>query len=199
MAITTIPTRTSSDTNASADINTLMANDIDLDSRVGGKVLDIQLPAGAWDRPSVDYAEFDTDIGTNATMRIEQFDDTTEEFLEAQFIIPSGVSGTDNIYFDIWGYSETPVASKNIGLKVQIKSSIDTDTWDSALSTLQNLAITTNPNAGEIQQITLNDTLNDLSLDAGSLVNMKFSRVISGVSNNLVGDWNFANMRVYIA
>ena len=34
MAITTIPTRTSTNPNASADINTLMDNDTDLDSRL---------------------------------------------------------------------------------------------------------------------------------------------------------------------
>jgi hypothetical protein len=165
----------------------------------GGNALDIQLPAGAWDRPSTNYAEFTSDVGSNVTMKIEQFDDTTEEFLESQIVIPTGVSGSDTMYFDIWGYAETPTASKNIGLKIQINDAIDSGAWDVTYTTLQDLAVATNSTAGDIQKITLSATLTTLGLVADAHSSIKFSRVISGVSNNLVGDWNFTNMRIYIA
>lgn len=119
----TVPNRTSADVNASADINTLQSQIVDIVSQAaaeagvatdvkawtaervaqaiaalaagGSTEMNPMYAAGSFDYPAANPAPLDTDDSfTNGSVKRQLFDDSTNESVEGQFKVPSDISAT---------------------------------------------------------------------------------------------------------
>lgn len=172
-----LPTRTTADTNAPADINTLSERAIDYqgteqitqltaetspatgDFFIMERATDgalrkvtaanmpgsgtkaqwvVDLPAGAFDFPSTNYAPWNRLTGTNRSISRHLFDATTVEYLEAQFRLPPDMddSGDTDIFLEI-DFSREGGSSGSVawGLQFCPIPTDDTEAWDQAYDT----------------------------------------------------------------
>ena len=171
-----------------------------LDSRVtvlegAGSTSDTKFdfPAGSWDYPSTNFAPWDTDAGSNGNIRRQLFDDTTEEFIEAQIELPSSVSGT--VTFDAYGYAVTATASKNIRFKIYHSAKADGENWDAAYATLSSGDLACDGTQDQLDRFTWTDTVSGLGWSANEQVRIKLSRIAPG-SDNLSGDYGLTHLRI---
>jgi hypothetical protein len=200
MSITTIPTRTSADSNASADINTLMTNIANVYASLGGggdmPFAEIDIPSGAWNYPTSNPAPLDRDTGTNGTILRQLFDDTTEEFIETIFQVPQDIT-TGDVTFEAWGYSVTAAADKFIQLKVYHVPLADSESWDSAYGSKVSGDLATDSTQDDLDKFSWTETVTNLGWGAGEFVRVKLSRVAPS-GTNLSGDWGLTHFRIRI-
>jgi hypothetical protein len=216
MSYTQLPTRTSSDTNASADVNTLQDN---IEALKGGSgavaptttiealatavsALSVpdyiaDFPTGSWDFDPAQssFPAWETDVGTNGNMRGHYFDDTTEEFLEASFILPSAIAGT--VTFEAYGYSKTAVASRYIELKLYHSAKADGEGWDAAYANKESGDLLTDSTQDNLNRFTWTETVTNLTWTANDQVRIKLSRIAPS-GTNLSGDWILTHFRVIV-
>jgi hypothetical protein len=190
MAYSQVPERTTSDTNAPGDINQLQDNfDSFLNStgaftsNIASTHRVITINAGGWDYPTSDPAELDTDSGTNGTIKRQLFDDTTEETVIQNIIVPYDIDTTGRIVFEVYGYSSTAAASQSVRYKVSYSPVTNGESWDASFSTLAN-EINVSGTQDYIDANTFSTVASNLSISANDEMRIKLSRttVLSGTT-----------------
>lgn len=150
--------------------------------------------AGTFDIPLVNGADTDTIAGTNGTVNVQRLDDTTEEFMQQEFTVPSDADTAATVSIIVQGFAETAAADKAIALKFY--HSANGTTWDEAYASIfDEWTISSTQDAMDI--LTLTETLANLGWAAGDLVRIKLSRV-APEGNNLVGDYLVRSVSVVI-
>lgn len=146
----------------------------------------IETQAGEWDYPAANPAPLDRDTGTNGSLLRQLFDDTTEEFVQRVFQVPTGATGT--VTFTAIGYSATAAASKNVALTFHHHAIAAGESWDGEYATVASGDKATNADQDELDVFTWTETISNLGWAAGDLVRMKVSRTATS-GTNLSGDW----------
>ncbi|HTJ53641.1 MAG TPA: hypothetical protein VL443_29505 [Cyclobacteriaceae bacterium] len=125
--------------------------------------------------------------GTNSTkIMVRAFDQTTEEFANFKFQVPTDVtSGT--VTFRACFMAATAASSKNIGFKFYYQNLSDTSSFDGTYSSITSGALAINATQDHVTIATFTSTISTLSWTAGMIIEVKLSRDTS-VSNNLASD-----------
>lgn len=145
--------------------------------------------AGDFDYFETSIAPLDLDTGTNVLkIKRQLFDDTTEEFVNFQLHLPSDLVGTETIYVDIYGYSATAAASKNVKMKFYHSARAVGESWDAAYATDDSGDIAVSGTQDFIDKITISDTVANYGWAAGDIVFCKLSHV-NASADDLVGDY----------
>lgn len=161
-----------------------------------GGPFEVGIPAGSWDLPASDFAEPEKDTGTNGTITGHLFDDTTEEFVEGVFVLPSAIAGT--VTFEAYGYPTTWVTGKNIELKFYHSAKADDENWDAAYSNKESGDLAINTSGQDVlDRFTFTESISTLGWTANDQVRIKLSRIAPS-ANNLSGDWRLTHFRVIV-
>lgn len=174
---------------------------VDTDNMPGGTAAKadqlIDLPAGAWDFPTSNYAPLDTDTGTNGTIDGHRLDDTTEEFLLTQAQVCSDPDTGGTVTFEAYGYPVTAAASKNIKLKLYHSAKADGESWDAAFASKESGDLAVSGTQDFLNRFTWTETFGNLGWATNDHLRLKGSRIAPS-ANNLVGDWRFTYFRIRI-
>jgi hypothetical protein len=155
-------------------------------------------PAGSWDYPSTNPAPLDTDTSfTNGQIKRHLFDDTTEEFVEAVFQIPSDIDTSASVTFETYGYSVTAAASKNIELKFYHSPVSNGEDIDASYSFIVSTDKSVSGTQDYVDRITWSGLVSTLGWTANEQVRIKLSRIAPSV-NNLSGDYGITHFRITI-
>jgi hypothetical protein len=154
----------------------------------------IQIPAGGWDRPKTNYAEFQDDYLINGEeTSVEWFDSATEEFLREQFILPDTLPAS--VPFELWGVQKVYSASKNVKFKIYTSIAGDDGSINASFTAVDSgdLAITST-GQDKITKLTFSKTPAELGLTGGEGKHcvIKLSRVTASIDNH-PGDFGILN------
>lgn len=199
MAFVTIPTRTSSDPNSSADINQLMDNDTYLYANIGGGgATQFDFKPGDFYFPSSNPAPLDTDSGSNGTIKRYLFDASTEEFIESIFILPDSINSGD-VTFEVYGYPVTAGAAPNnvVVLNLYHSAIASGESWDSGYTSEASIA-TCDTTQDVISRFTWTETMSNLGWTASDQVRIRLSRASTAGSDTLVGDFGVTHFRIVL-
>ncbi len=162
-----------------------------------GGINALSFPAGAWDYPPANPAPLDTDdAGGSGTIKRHLFDDTTEEFIVNQFVLPSTLnSGT--VTFEAYGYAVTAAASKNIKIEFNHSAKTGGETWSATYASITSGNLATDSTQDQLDRFTFTETIANLGWTANDQVRIKLSRIAPSV-NTLVGDWGLTHFRILL-
>jgi hypothetical protein len=204
MAYNKVPTRTSSDPNASADINQLQTNfDSFLDTAgdfkvsLGASHRLVTIPAGAWNYPTSDPAPLDRDNGTNGDIFRQLFDDTTEETLEQNIIVPYDIDSTGRVVFEIYGYSKTAGSNQSTRYKFSHSAVVNGESWDASFATLAN-EINVSATQDYIDANTFSTLASNLSWSANDEMRIKLTRTAVSSGTTVSGDYGVTKFNIRI-
>jgi hypothetical protein len=159
-------------------------------------VANIDRPAGSWNYPTSNPAPLDTDSGTNGTIKRQLFDDTTEEFVQSVFQVPSDVaSGT--VTFEAWGYATTADGNE-IQLRLGHVPLADSENWDTAYTDVDSGDLTTDGTQDDLDYFTWTETIANLGWGASEFVRIQLSRIAIDDGSALSGDWGLVHFRIRI-
>jgi len=147
-------------------------------------------PAGSFTYPTANPAPLSRDVGANLDVFIQQFDDSTDEYVTGQFLLPD-ISGTggDNVTFSIVGYAAT-ASDDSVVFVFHEKEAGDSETWDDAFNTVSSGAEACDVTQDNIVYFTWQETLTNLEWSDNDFVKFKISRDADNESDTLVGDFN---------
>lgn len=167
----------------------------------GGYEFIMDLPPGAWQYPSVNYAPFVTVVGVNRSIDANAFDDTLDESMMIQFTMPPGLDSTDTIYFEVEGFAETSHASNNlIELDMQYKSSAHGADWDTALTSWVQTDLVCEDVQNELDLFIFSDTVANLSTGSNQQMRLCLKRSATTTTANELADRYFVtNVRMRVA
>lgn len=135
--------------------------------------------------------------GTNVKKLVAAFDDTTEEYRNGKFIVPSDIDTGGTVNLTAYVFAKTAAASKNVELRfghVPIGDGEDfdgsytnEDSGDQALSATQDY----------MDKIEWTETVSNLSWAAEDIVYFRISR-IEPSANDLTGDLYWESFEIEI-
>jgi hypothetical protein len=157
----------------------------------------IDYPAGSFDYPTSNPAPLDTDTGTNGTIKRQLFDDTTEEFVNGQFQVPTDVDTTGSVTFEAFGYASTADGNE-IQLRFGHSAGGDSDTWDLAFTDEDSGDLVTDSTQDDLDYFTWTETLTNLGWAANDQVRFQLSRVAISDGTPVSGDWGLTHFRIRI-
>ena len=163
----------------------------------GGSSADFEVsfPAGSFDYPTTNPAPFEYATGTNGKIGRHLFDDTTEEQVESVFTLPSAIAGT--VTFELYGYSITAAASKNVEFTLYHSARQNAEDWDDAYSSKISGDLATNSSQDSLSRFTWTETISNLGWTANDQVRIKLGRTAPSV-NNLVGDYGITHFKIIV-
>jgi len=152
--------------------------------------------AGGFYFPATNPAPLDTDTGTNGVILRHLFDDTTEEFFQQQFVMPSTLN-TGTVVFEAYGYSVTAAASKNIKLKFYHSAKSSGESWDAALSSVSSADLAVDSTQDRLDRFAWNETVATLGWTVSEHTRIQVSRIAPS-GPNLAGDWGLTHFRILL-
>jgi hypothetical protein len=204
MAYTRVPTRTSSDPNASADINQLQTNfDSFLDTAgdfkvsLGASHRIISISAGEWNYPTSDPAPLDRDNGTNGDKFRQLFSDTTEQTLERNITVPYDFDSTGRVVFEIYGYSNTATSNQSTRYKFSHSAIANGESWDTSFATLAN-EINVSATQDYIDANTFSTLASNLSWTANDKMRIKLTRTAVSSGTTVSGRYSVTEFNLRI-
>ena len=129
----------------------------------------------------------------NAGLTVRLFDDTTEEGVGFQILVPDG--GVNIILRSIFRAEVLPPANRTIGLNLYQRRMPDNavvTAWSAGLQ-LDDVAVTTNEFFIYFEQII---TFAALGLVADEVTQFELTRIAPVAGTNLVGDWDLLELSV---
>lgn len=155
----------------------------------------IDIPAGAWDYPAANPAPLDTDIFTNGLQKRQLFDDSTEEFILADILMPTDLDVSGTVTFICYGYAVTWVTGKNIEWKLYHSAKNDDEDLDAAYASKESGDKALNLSGQDfLDAIEFTETVANLGWAAGDKIRIKLSR-IDASADDLAGDYALTNFR----
>jgi len=154
-------------------------------------------PASSWLPPSANAAELAWDIGTNGSSRVYKFDDTTEEFIVNDLVVPDDILATGTVTIEVRGYALTAVADKYVQWRLYHSAIAAGESWDAAFVTKSSgdKACNSTQDYKDVHQFT--ETVANLGWVAGDEVRLKLSRIAPSGAN-LSGDYCVTHVRIKI-
>lgn len=129
------------------------------------------------------------DLGT-AEGLVCAFDDTTQEYRNGSFQVPTDIDTAGTVTFRAFGYSKTAAASKNIQLSFEYRALDDSEAIDGAYSAEDSGDKAVDGTQGDLDEITWTETVANLGWAANDFVLFRVSRK-DATANDLVGDYYF--------
>jgi hypothetical protein len=163
----------------------------------GGSAPDFEasFPAGSFDLPATNYAPLSTDTGTNGTIQRHLFDDTTEEQVEAQFVLPSAIAGT--VTFEVYGYSVSPLSDKRVEFTFYHSAKANSENWDASYNTKVSGDLTVDSFPDGLDRLTFTETVSNLGWTANDHVRIKLGRTAPS-EKSLVGDYGVTHFKIIV-
>jgi hypothetical protein len=189
-----LPTRTSSDPNASADINDLQAQISALSGGGGGGINQFDFKPGDLYFPSSSPAVLDTDTGTNGNIKRYLFDPSTDESLEGILTIPNTWSTSGTLSVELYGYPSSAEAN-DIVIDFLHSAVGAGESWDASYSTASE-TFTCSATADIIKKHTISIARSGLGWDADDQVRFKITRDADNPADTLTVDWGMTFFRV---
>lgn len=127
--------------------------------------------------------------GTNVNVFARAFDDTTEEYVNGKFMVPSDIDTSGTVTFRAYVTAATAAASKNIGLTFGHLPLNDSEDWDPAspYTDEDTGAVAIDATQDDVTEVTWTETISNLGWAASDMVLFRLSRDTS-VADNLTGD-----------
>lgn len=127
--------------------------------------------------------------GTNVNVLVRSFDDTTEEYGNGKFQVPSDLDTDGTVTLRAYVAAATAAGSKNIGLTFGHLALNDSEDWDPAspYTDEDTGAVAIDATQDDVTLVTWTETVANLGWAANDLVLFRVSRD-TGVANNLTGD-----------
>ena len=185
-----LPTRTSSDPNAAADINSLQSQITALSG--GSGLTQFDFKPGDLYFPTSNPAPLDTDTGTNGSIKRYLFDDSTDESVEGVFLIPSSWSTSGTMSIDMVGYPVT-AAANDIVMDFQYSTRAEGESWDAAYTSATS-AFTCSATTDILKVHTI--SVAKSAFTANDQVRFKVVRDADNGNDTLVGDWGMTSLRM---
>lgn len=154
-------------------------------------------PAGSWNLPATNYAEPERDDGTNGSIWRHLFDDSTEEFVIGDFVVPSDIDTDSNVTFELFGYAVTADTNKYVAFTVYHSAKANGESWDDTYATKTSGDVTTHSTQDQLDRKTFESTVEDLGWVANDHVRIKLGRT-SPAGDNLSGDYGLVLFRIWI-
>lgn len=154
-------------------------------------------PAGSWQLPDANAPELAWDVGTNGSSKVYKFDDTTEEFIEADLVIPDDLYTSGTVTIEVRGYALTAASSKYVQWKLYHSAKALGEKWDAAYATKTSGDKACDATQDEKDVHTFTETVSNLGWVAGDEVRLKLSRIAPS-GTNLTGDYCVTHVRIKI-
>lgn len=145
-------------------------------------------PAGKFRYPVSNPAPLDNDIGTYGSILRQLFDDTTEEFVEGDFIVPSDIASGGTVTFGVYGYAVTADGNE-VQFRFSHSSIADGESWDAAYTTEDSGDVTTYGTQDYIDYFTWTETVSNLGWSANDHIRFKLSRIAINDGTGVSGDY----------
>jgi hypothetical protein len=210
MAYVQIPNRSSTDPNASADINQLQDNIEALKGGAGGvaptttiediaslQEFTLDMTPGSWDYPASNFPEWDRDTGTNGYMFRNLFDDTTPEYLISQFKVPANIDTSGTVTFELEGYASTADGNE-VQFRFEHCAKNSGESWDAAFTAEDSGDKTTSAVQDQLDFFSWTETVSNLGWAANDIVRIRLSRQAIDDGTPVSGDYGVVHFRVRI-
>lgn len=125
--------------------------------------------------------------GTNAEIVALAFDDTTEEFADYSFEVPSDVDTAETVTFRAHVRAKTGAASRNVAMSLYHAAIDNGESWDGAMTEEASGDKAINATTSNVTVIEWTETFANLGWQANDLIIGKLSRKAAS-ANNLTGD-----------
>lgn len=166
------------------------------DAGGGGPVLKYY-SASDFDALETNFAPLNQDDGTNASILVRSFDDTTEEFVNFSMSAPNGLDTSGTVTFRAYVYAETAAASVNIQLRVGHINANNNDSWDAAYTNEDSGDVSLSSTQDQITVAEWTETVTNLGWAADDLLILRLSR-ISPTGTDLTGDLQLIGFSVEV-
>jgi hypothetical protein len=135
--------------------------------------------------------------GSNVKKLVAAFDDTTAEFRNGKFIVPTNIDTAGTVNLTAYVYAKTGAASKNVQLRFGHVPIGDGESFDGAYSTKDSgdKAIAATQNF--MTKIEWTETVANLGWASEDIVYFRISRIAPG-SDNLSGDMYWDSFEIEI-
>lgn len=154
-------------------------------------------PAGSWQLPDADAPDLTWDVGTNGSSKVYKFDDTTEEFIEADLVVPDDLYTSGTVTIEVRGYALTAASSKYVQWKLYHSAKALGEKWDAAYASKSSGDKACDATQDEKDVHTFTETVSNLGWVAGDEVRLKLSRIAPS-GTNLTGDYCVTHVRIKI-
>lgn len=154
-------------------------------------------PAGSWQIPTSNYPELTWDVGSNGNTRVYKFDDTVEEFIEADLKLPDDLNPSGTVTIEVTGYALVTAASKYVQWKIYHSAKAVGESWDAAYATKSSGDKACNSTQDQLDVHQFTETVSNLGWAANDNVRLKLSR-IAPTGTNLTGDYCVVHVRIKI-
>ena len=167
------------------------------DAAGGGGPLLKYWKASDLDALETNFAPLNQDDGSNASILVRSFDDTTEEFVNFSMSAPNGLDTTGTVTFRAYVYAETAAASVNVQLRLGHISANSNDSWDVAYSNEDSGDVALSATQDQITIAEWTETVTNLGWAADDLLLLRLSR-ISPTGTDLTGDLQLIGFSVEV-
>jgi len=127
-------------------------------------------------------------IGTNKIRLTCAFDDTTEEYRNGKFTVPTDIDTSGTVTLRAYVLAKTAVASKNVALTFGHSAMNDSEASDAANYTDEDADDQSiDATQGDYSEIAWTETVSNLAWAANDIVRFRISR-FAATTTNLAGD-----------
>jgi hypothetical protein len=125
--------------------------------------------------------------GTNVKKLTAAFDDTTEEYRNGKFIVPSTIDTSGTVNFTAWVMPKTAAASKNVQLRFGHSPIADSEDYDVAYTNEDSGDKAVSATQDDMTKIEWTETASNLGWLSEEIVYFRISR-IDATANDLADD-----------
>jgi hypothetical protein len=121
--------------------------------------------------------------GTNVKILVRSFDQTTEQYANGKFFVPSDFDTSGTITFRAYVAAATAAASKNIGLTFGHRAVTDNESWDQTYTDVDTGAVSINSTQDRLTLVTWTVANSTAGWAANDMIEFRISRDTSVASN----------------
>jgi hypothetical protein len=145
------------------------------------------IDASAFHAVETNFAALEQVTGDNAIKFCRAFDDTTDEYGNYKFFLPSDLDTSGTVTFRALVWAKTAAADKNIALTFGHIALADGEDWDVTYTDVDSGDIPINATQDSVTVATWTETVANLGWAAGDFIQMRLSRDPSA-GDDLTGD-----------
>jgi hypothetical protein len=142
------------------------------------------------------FAEWQKIVGTNNQVIGHKLSDSVESKLGTVFLTDPEMATTGNITITAVGFSTIAAASKNIRLGYGHNAKGVGEDWDASPTDINSGDKALNSTQDLLDYISHTVTVASLGWTANEYTRFDFSKINTGVTNNLSGTWTFLYLRI---
>lgn len=143
--------------------------------------------ASDFDALETNFAPLVQDNGSNVRQLVRAFNDSTVEYVNMSFQVPSDFNESGTITFRVWMYAATAAASKNVELEFEHIGLENSESWDQALVAVNSGDLAMDATQDDLTMKTWTVLNSTAGWEKGDYVEARLSRTAPS-ANNLSGD-----------